>query len=248
MAVLRKNVFVGINDGGDKSNLYVFTDDPSKTARTVKVSGVSNKDWEELATDNDYLYIGDTGNNSGSRQDLMIYRVKKTDVMDKDEVIPERIMFNYEGQTKFIPVKKHNFDCEAMVIVGDSIFLFTKNRGNLKTDLYGFPKTPGYYKVRKLASFEASGLITGAAYITDHSASELALLGYDLDNHSYNPFLILFTGFTGTHFFSGVSSRIGFAQKLQTESIVFNDLNEVYITSEGEKGKKGFMYKASVKE
>jgi len=248
MAALGENIFVALNDDGNKPNLFVFSIDKANKTRIVKVAEVENNDWEELAVDEEYLYIGDTGNNDGMRRNLMIYRVRKDDVIKKDEVVPEKIEFSYEGQTKFNASNRNNFDCEAMVCVGDSIFLFTKNRGNFKTDLYGFPKTPGHYVVKKLASFDAIGLITGADYRGDHSGSELILVGYKVHWKSYQPFLIHFTNFTGTNFFSGESKRISFDQYLQTESVSFNNHHEVYLTNEETKRKAGFIYVVSILE
>ncbi len=246
MAALGKNIFIALNDDGNKPNLYVFSNDKANETRTVKIAGVENNDWEEMAADEEYLYIGDFGNNGGTRRNLMIYRVRKEDVMTKDKVVPEKIMFRYEGQTKFNDSNRHNFDCEAMVCVGDSIFLFSKNRGNFKTDLYGFSKIPGNYEARQLGSFDALGLITGADYRTDHSGGELILVGYNEKWKSYKPFLIHFTNFTGNDFFTGESNRFSFDQTLQTETVIFHNTHEVYLSNEEEKGKGGFIYKVSI--
>jgi hypothetical protein len=243
MVVLKKNVFVGINDGGDKPNLYLFTGDKNEPARAIQVSGVQNNDWEELASDEDHIYIGDTGNNRGIRQDLMVYRVSKKDVMLKDKVTPEKFMIRYENQAQFDKSKEGNYDCEAMVIMHDSIFLFTKNRGNQRTDLYGFPDIPGYYRLKNIGSFDAKGLITGADYVYNKiSGGELILVGYKTHNHEYEPFLIHFSDFEGSGFFKGRSQRITLEEKLQTESVSFVEDHKVYLTNEEEKGKEGYVF------
>ncbi|MBK9981363.1 MAG: hypothetical protein IPP15_02885 [Saprospiraceae bacterium] len=246
MIQLDKNSFVALNDGGNKPILYAFDLTPDHETRKIKIDSVENNDWEDLTKDEDYIYIGDTGNNGGTRQNLMIYKVRKSDMMRQDEVVPEKIKFRYEGQTKFNDSNRHNFDCEAIVSVGDSLFLFTKNRGDLMTDVYGIPKIPGSYLARKLKSFDAQGLITGADYRSDHSKSELVLIGYNEKGHQYHPFLIHFTNFSGTDFFGGLSERITIDQQLQSESVFFNGDHKVYISNEENKNEKGYVYEVSL--
>ncbi len=246
MVQLDKNTFVALNDGGNKPILYSFDLTHDHETRKIKIDGVGNNDWEELTKDEDYVYIGDTGNNGGTRHNLMIYKLRKSEVLNLDEVVPEKIMFRYEGQTNFNDSNRHNFDCEAIVSAGDSLFLFTKNRGDLRTDVYGIPKTPGSYVARKLKSFDAKGLITGADYKSDHSKSELVLIGYNVKGHTHHPFLIHFTNFSGTDFFGGVSERITIDQDLQSESVLFNGDHKVYISNEENKNEKGYVYEVSL--
>jgi len=244
MIEVGKNTFIGINDGGYKPILFVFTDDKKVETRMVKVSGVENNDWEELADDEDYLYIGDFGNNAGNRRNLMIYKIRKDDVMKLSEVKPEIIHFGYEPQITFKKSNQNNFDCEAMTCIGDSIFLFTKNRGNLNTDLYGVPKIPGSYVAKKMASYKALGLITGADYMKMDYLGELILVGYNMHKGSYDPFLIYFTNITGRDFFGGESKRMVLDRKLQMESVFFHNGHEVYMANEEQKDEQGFIYKA----
>lgn len=246
MIQLDKNTFVGLNDGGNKPVLFAFDLMHDHETRKIKIDSVENNDWEELTRDEDYIYIGDTGNNGGTRHNLMIYKLKEADVMNLDEVVPEKIMFRYEDQTKFTDSNRHNFDCEAFVSVGDSLFLFTKNRGDLLTNVYGIPKIPGSYLARKLKSYEAKGLITGADYRSDLSGAELILIGYQVKNHTHNPFLIHFTNFKGSDFFSGLSDRITIDQDLQTESVIFQGDHKVYISNEEKKNQKGNVYEVSL--
>jgi len=245
MALLDRNTFVAVNDGGDHPYLYVF-DQKDSPVRPVKVVGVENIDWEELTTDEDFLYISDTGNNGGTRQNLSIYKIRKNDVLKLNEVVPEKIQISYEGQSKFNDSNRHNFDCEAMVSVRDSLFLFSKNRGDHRTDVYGIPKIPGAYQAKKLGSFDAKGLITGADYNANSSSAQLILIGYDNEGHGYNPFLIHFTNFQGTHFFNGSSDRIGIGPKLQAESVLFQNDHNVYISNESTKEAKGFVYQMAL--
>jgi len=241
LVYLGNKTFAGVNDGGSKPVLYVFKENEIEP-RVVKITGVKNNDWEELTSDNKFIYIGDTGNNGGTRRNLQIYKVRKTDALEKNEVIPEIIAFSYEGQTRFNDSNIHNFDCEAMICVGDSLYLFSKNRGNLKTDLYRLPNVPGDYIAKHLSQFDAEGLVTGAAIRNSIDGIQLVLIGYSADN-TYKPFIIKFDNVDGTHFFDGPASRTLIAEKLQAETVLYYDDATILISNEHTKGVKGKIFK-----
>ncbi|WP_240743145.1 hypothetical protein, partial [Ilyomonas limi] len=67
------------NDSGGEPALYAVDSSTGKIIRKVTVSNATNIDWEDLAQDDNYIYIGDFGNNAqGNRNDLKIYKVKKS--------------------------------------------------------------------------------------------------------------------------------------------------------------------------
>ncbi|MEO6130603.1 MAG: hypothetical protein ABIQ02_02055 [Saprospiraceae bacterium] len=246
LTMLTKSLFVALNDGGHKAILYVFDANKNTEARKVYVDNAVNADWEEVTTDGEYVYIGDTGNNGGTRQNLTIYKIKKDDVIKKDHVTAEKIVYKYQDQTSFHDSNRHNFDCEALVAVGDSLYLFSKDRGDLRTNIYSVPKMPGAYQAGKLSSFDSKGLVTGADYRSGTAGPELILIGYELKNHSYHPFLVHFTNFTGTHFFNGKSARITLSEEHQTESVLFYSDHKVYISNESSKNEKGYLFELDI--
>ncbi len=248
MISLGNGLYAGLNDSGNASELYIFTLSDIPETRVVKITGASNHDWEELTVDENYVYISDTGNNSGNRKDLKIYRVAKEALIDQDEAQAEVIFFYYPEQKKFEPSNKHNFDCEAMISSGDSLYLFTKNRGNSKTDLYRIPKTPGNYPAKYIDRFDAMGLITGADFRQTPAKNSLVLIGYTVEGKGYHPFILYFQDVKGTSYLKGPFERMNFDGKLQTESICFHDDQSVYITNEEEHGDKGFVYQVDIQK
>lgn len=241
------DTFIGLNDSGNPAELIIFSLAAKSTTHVVKIKGAVNHDWEELTADDQFIYISDTGNNAGTRKDLAIYRVNKDRLIKEDEVVAEQISFNYPEQTSFLPAQKHNFDCEAMVCVGDSLYLFTKNRKNHKTDLYSLPKIPGTFKATHRGEFDAQGLVTGAAFRSSAKGNELALVGYADKQQGYHPFILYFDQVDGTRFFDAVSKRFTFTGTEQTETILFYDDRHVYISNEGEHGDQPFVYQVDVK-
>ena len=182
----------------------------------------------------------------------MIYRISKDDILKKDEVKADIISFRYEGQTKFNDSNRHNFDCEAMICKGDSIFLFSKNRGDFRTDVYGFPKVPGDYVTHIMGSFDSEGLVTGADYRQNGIDGELVLVGYSIHGKAVYPFTLYFPKVKGSDFLGGEVYRHDYRTVLQTESILFHGKNSAYITNEefdSDDGYRsdGYIYEARLK-
>ena len=233
------------NDSGHKPRLYEISATSGDIKRKVDIKDADNKDWEELAEDSTYIYIGDFGNNEGLRKDLTIYKVNKADLESGDKADAEAIYFDYPNRSTFIFGGKHNFDCEAMIAIGDSLYLFSKNRADLSTDVYRLSKSPGNYIAEHLGRFNSSGLITAADFNASES-NRLALLGYKTVGNKYVSFLWLFSDFSNTDFFGGKHQRFEVSPDLQAEAIIFESDTTVLITNEQELKGRGKLYRISL--
>jgi hypothetical protein len=89
------------NDSGGSNLLYEINAATGDVIRSITVIGATNVDWEDLACDDTHLYIADIGNNLGSRTDLKIYKILKSDLDTNNMVNAETIAFSYADQTKF---------------------------------------------------------------------------------------------------------------------------------------------------
>ena len=130
-----------INDGGNGTLIYEL-DTLGNILREVFIEGVNNVDWEALTQNESHLFIGDFGNNSGSRQDLSIIKINKSELLNNlnDTVSGETLSFKYSDQVDFSgPSNGHNYDCEAFVSMGDSLYLFSKNWQNQEVRKYAIP-------------------------------------------------------------------------------------------------------------
>ncbi|RZJ69750.1 MAG: T9SS C-terminal target domain-containing protein, partial [Flavobacterium sp.] len=193
------------NDGAD-TKLYVLDSISGAVVQSVTIPGVVNKDWEELAQDNSHLYIGDFGNNgNGNRNNLKIIKINKESVL-AGAATSETINFTYDNQTNFTATggNNTNFDCEAMIVSADSIYLFTKQWVSKKTSVYALPKTAGTHVAQLKETYNVGGLITGTAYVEDKRV--VVLTGY---SNLLQPFLYLLYDFQGHTFFSGNKRKIG---------------------------------------
>lgn len=222
------------NDSGGQAALFEIDTISGEPSRTVVISNADNIDWEDICKDDEFIYIGDFGNNQGTRSDLKIYKIAISDYLDTSDniVSAEVIEFDYADQTDFTPSAfSTNFDAEAMISNGDQLHVFTKNWGNNWTNIYSIPKTPGDYSVQKVDSINIEGMVTGAVY--DAGNEKIILTGYSI---LLAPFLVQLTEFSDGPPSQGGITKVnlqmpqGFSS--QIEGIITGDNTTIYLTSE----------------
>ncbi|UJH67101.1 T9SS C-terminal target domain-containing protein [Allomuricauda sp. SCSIO 65647] len=199
------------NDSGNTPQLFEIDTVSLAITRTVTIESTINVDWEDLAQDDDYIYIGDFGNNTGDRQDLAILRVAKAAYDIADTVSAERIDFFYEDQEDFTTAQNSDWDAEALFVLNDDLIILTKQWQSQGTVAYRLPKLPGAFLAERLDTYQVNGLVTGATY--DSASNVLYLVGY---NQFLLPFFEVIEGVTDNAIFSGEKTQtmldIGFAQ------------------------------------
>lgn len=217
------------NDHG-KLRLYALDSVSAEVKDTLTILAKVN-DMEEVTQDEAYLYFGDFGNNSSDqRADLRILRCRKSDISDGDSCHFDTILFTYPGyQPGRISGTETDFDCEAMIAAGDSLYLFTKQWNAFQTACYALPKAPGNYTAVPHGTLNAEGLVTGACYRPEMRL--LVLCGY---NSVVQPFVYLLYDFEGTDFFGGQREKLLLSNGIgtQTEGIATLDGEHYYLTNE----------------
>ncbi len=241
------NRIITHNDSGNDANLYEIDTITGSVSRLVHIENAINIDWEDITQDDDYIYIGDFGNNTGSRTDLKIYRIAKMDYLStiNDTIFADTISFTYSDQTDFTPAPfATNYDAEAFISYGDSLFLFTKNWNDARTNIYAIPKTPGNYSIEKIDSLDAQGYVSGATY--NAVTNTICLTGYTFTSS----FLITLDTFSNNGFSFGNMNRYTLAlpngYSYQTEAICFLSGNYLYISSEMGQGGASGLYSLSL--
>jgi len=164
------------NDSGGEAQLFEIDTVSLEITRTVSINEAVNIDWEAISQDDAYIYIGDFGNNLGTRQDLTIYRILKSDYLDDDTANAEAIFFSYEDQTDFTDSGNSDWDAEAFFVLDDALVILTKQWKSLGTVAYTIPKVPGTYIASETGSVEDIGLVTDADY--NPTNQTLLILGY----------------------------------------------------------------------
>lgn len=221
-----------ILDSGAPAEVYEVDPSDGSVLRTVQLTGAANTDFEDITADADWVYVGDFGNNLGSRPNLRIYRFPRAELENESttQVAVDVIDFSFEDQTDFTPAfNATNFDCEAFVATGDSLFLFTKRWLDQQTKLYALPALPGDHVAEVRATLDTDGVVTAASW---DGIDRLALLGHEDDPGQ--PFIWLFNGVEGADFFGPAGIRRpldlfdhqveGIAWRTPDEWIISNEL------------------------
>ena len=218
------------NDSDCAASLYAYNK-AGVIKKELAISNFKNLDWEDVTDDKNYIYIGDFGNNFGVRKNLRVLRIRKSSFSSQDSssIEAEEMPLAWADQDVFVPRKQnHDYDCEAFVAFRDSLYFFSKNWADYKTRMYVASKDFKNQSLKVKAEFDADLLITGADLSSDGKV--LALIGYK----DYRTYVLLFSSYKGTDFFSGKSLRLDLSSLggAQTEAIVFDDNDSLYISTE----------------
>jgi len=226
-----------IEDRGNKDEIYKV-DFKGNLLREFKVKNAKNHDWEDLAKDNEgNVYIGDFGNNSNKRKDLVIYKIPNPEFEKGDKIDAEKIKFSYPDQKDFPPkVSDLNYDAEAFFYNKGFLYVITKNRTipfSGEAVIYKIPAEPGEHSAELVGKFitckqDVPCQVTAADISQD--GSTIAILGYGK--------LFLFTDFIWDDFSKGKMKTIELGTTTQLESICFLN-NETLLLSDEERGQTG---------
>ena len=239
------NTLITHNDSGNTSELFEISTTDGTLTRTINIVNASNIDWEDIAFDDTYIYIADIGNNSGSRTDLKIYRVLRSDYFNNASVMAEIINYSYNNQTDFTPSPFNtDFDAEGLIHYNGKLYIFSKNWINAKTNIYELPKTPGTYTATLIDTIDSEGLVTGATF--NSTNGEIVLCGYD----GLGPFLLQISNYSNGIFSNGtllktsITTPTNYSQ--QTEGITPLNEDEYYISAEKASSDLNALYSFNV--
>ncbi|MCO5267634.1 MAG: hypothetical protein M9897_01920 [Brumimicrobium sp.] len=243
--ILMQDLLITMNDSGGDNALYELDTITGSINRRIVVENATNHDWEALTRDDDFIYIGDFGNNDGSRTDLRVYKVSIVDYLSttNDSVSAQIITFDYEDQTDFTPLNMQtNFDAEAMVSIGDSLYIFSKNWLDRKTKIYSLSKSPGDYTISFLKELNVNFLVTDATY--NPHFNSVILIGYWAGG---NYMAELGGILLPTHPFGNVSLSTNLITKpvnsiLQLEGITYKAPNLYWVTCENGNGQVAQLF------
>ena len=226
-----------IEDRGNADDIYKV-DFNGNLLKDLNVSNAKNHDWEDLAEDKQgNVYIGDFGNNSNKRKDLVIYKIPNPEFETGKKIDAEKIKFSYPDQKDFPPVvAKLNYDAEAFFYHKDYLYVITKNRTipfSGEAFIYKIPAIPGEHPANLVGKFitckqDVICQVTAADISPD--GSTIALLGYGN--------LWIFTDFKWDDFSKGKMKTINLGVTTQLESICFLN-NETLLLSDEERGNTG---------
>ncbi len=221
------------NDSGDEAKLYEI-DAFGNVIQTITINDAEHIDWEAITEDEEYIYIGDIGNNIGNRKDLAIYKVSKNMLLTSDEVSAQKIGFSYSDQTSFsYPNFTTPYDAEALISYHDKLYIFTKSWGDKITKIYPVSKEPGEYVLKAEGEMLLDFMVTDADF--DVASHSIVLIGYESITADKSHVALL-KDFKDNLFFSGSLIDI-FLEDIprgfrQIEGVSFMSENALLISSE----------------
>jgi hypothetical protein len=122
------------NDSGDGPFIYCF-DSLGRRKGVWRVAGVSARDWEDIAAgpgpdrSRSYLYIGDIGDNSERRSDIVVYRVPEPTITAADiSSTKSKPLVTASAESIHLRYPDGKHDAEALMVhpVTGSLFIITK--------------------------------------------------------------------------------------------------------------------------
>jgi len=162
------------NDSGNPADLYEIDKTSGKILNTLKTN-VENKDWEALTNDGKNFYIGDFGNNAGTRKDLKIFRIPfQNNQLVNDSL--KTISFYYAEQKDFAPKNINtDFDLESMIYLNGKIHIFTKEWASKSTTHFTIdPSNFENQTAQKIETYKTGFMISDASYYD----KKLFVVGY----------------------------------------------------------------------
>ncbi|WP_312422228.1 hypothetical protein [Epilithonimonas sp.] len=162
------------NDSGNTSEIFEIKAGSSYIEKTYQTK-LKNIDWEAITNDCENFYVGEFGNNLGTRKDLKVYQIPlRNDSLIVDSI--KTIPFFYPEQTDFTPKNiNNNFDAEAMIFLDGNIHIFTKEWITNTVSHYVIDKNLRENQpAQKLESFDTGFVVTDASFFEN----KLYVVGY----------------------------------------------------------------------
>ena len=232
-----KDYLVTHNDSGNEPVIY-YIDKEGRFSFKRSFDSLTNHDWEDLASDKDFLYIADMGNNFDTRKNLQIVKVPIDPKINKTEFIN----FYYPEQSEFEFRLLSMYDAEGLISIDDYLLIFTKNRAKKITEIYKISKSPGSQIAEKIGSLDCQSIVTGADYNED---LKLLVLTSTVSFEEY--YILKLENFDPKKPINYQIDRYEIPlEKTQVESIKIIDKNTFWVTSEAETFGSPYLYKISL--
>lgn len=163
-----------INDSGNSNILYRLDPKNGRVTQRFTIANAKNRDWEELAEDDDNIYIADIGDNAHVRKEKQVYIVSKSQLRwsKSDTTISAKIIrFSYPAQ----PKGSRRYNAEAIIAVQGRLHIFTKKAtGSLH---FTVPAKEGFHRATFMEAVPTKGLVTGA--VADGRNKRIVMVGYN---------------------------------------------------------------------
>lgn len=224
---------ISMNDGSSHTLLQEIDPSTAEINSVINVNLISNIDWEALQYADGKIYIADTGNNEGDRENLSLYTIPYQEGTELTCI--DTINFIWPDQTDFTASNFHPFDCESLLIEDEEAIFFSKNRSDLKTNVYRLDLTTEI--ISKGETINIGGLSTDVA---KDPSGDLILLSYiTLNGSSFINKLSILEKIGNTY---QLKENISISPNTQIEAIVHIEDHKYLLGAESESSEGGTLY------
>lgn len=222
-----QNKLLTVNDSGNSSEIFQINTGNGRV-KNIYQTGLRNIDWEAISTDSTSIYIGDFGNNQGTRTDLKIFKIKDLNENSDSNSVKE-FPFRFKNQSDFTPKNLNtDFDVEAMVVENEKAHIFTKEWVSKQISRYELDLKSNKIQILEKKESIPIGFSATDAFLYEN---ELYVVGY---TKKLRVFLAIFTrNYAGQWLTPNFRKyRLGNALRVgQVEGVAVND-DGVYISAE----------------
>jgi|GEM_PF-345400 len=230
---------LSMNDGSNHTLLQQINPNTAEILSTISINQIANNDWEALQYSDGNIYIADTGNNEGDRENLSLYTIPYDS--GSELTCTDTINFIWPDQISFESSFAHPFDCESLLIDDETAIFFSKNRSDLKTNVYRMNLSTE--EIVKGESISIGGLSTDAVF--DPSGDVILLSYLTLNGSSFiNKINILETVDETFQ----LKESIGIDPNTQIEAIVHLEDHKYLLGAESESSEGGYLYSLDLGE
>jgi hypothetical protein len=121
------------NDSGDSARIFALRND-GVVLGEYALTGASAEDWEDMAMGpgpdpaQDYLYIGDIGDNARQRDNITLYRIEEPLVSISQSTVVETVSRVETFVLEYPNAPETVYDCEALLVdpANGGVYLVTK--------------------------------------------------------------------------------------------------------------------------
>ena len=235
--VFLNNDLITFNDSGGSNSLFVIDAINGEVKRIIEITNATNNEPKV----NPFSSINSSNSESDFLPKFLNFNISDFLKETNSPKVNTSAVFKQFNALTDKPYNS-NFDAESLISYNDSLYVFTKNWADRKTNIYPLPKNSGTYITSKIDSIDVNGLITAAEY--SDTSNTVTLLGYN----SVSPFVIELTNFNNSNFSQGLISKFPLVvpenSSIQTEGLT-NKNNSYYISAEDYLGNPQVLYQIS---
>jgi hypothetical protein len=242
------------NDSGDTARIFAIRSNGSSILPTYskftrygdapepgkqqwegfEVLGATNVDWEDIAIDENYLYLADLGNNLNWRRDLAIYAISEIDpTASTRSAAVQKWPVHYPEQRSFPPLQWH-YDSESLFVSEGQLYVITKHRHF--AGIGGFKAGASLYRLdtRHTDQSNALTLVDSSELLTAATAADLSPDGSTLAVLSYSDLFLFDRPASGDAWLSSSYRRIPLDRGVlrQAEALAWEDDSTLLIANE----------------